>query len=293
MEKEYKKLYSRAREFLIAELGRSAELDRSDAESILNEYACPSNPQLDNCNISDVYKAILASAQNTNMKPAVIKAAIGEFDALSKVLFNFDPHKTHSKYGDDSNKLLEDIEQTLIHPRGKKISKAKRGIWPKFCRTILSAAAFLKHFKDANNFKEWTQHFYEDERSRAVLPLLISEEVYGVGYALACDFLKEFGFVKYGKPDVHVIDILVDLDFCKEDASLYSIQKTISAVAKANEITPYCLDKILWLIGSGKFYRHSDTEDNKGQEKKYINIGGKKGEFIKYYKELRGVSGAA
>lgn len=190
MEKEYKKLYSRAREFLIAELGRSAELDRSDAESILNEYARPSNPQLDNCNISDVYKAILASAQNTNMKPAVIKAAIGEFDALSKVLFNFD---------------LEN----------------------------------------------------------------------------------------YGKPDVHVIDILVDLDFCKEDASLYSIQKTIFAVAKANEITTYCLDKILWLIGSGKFYRHPDTEDNKGQEKKYINIWGKKGEFIKYYKELRGVSGAA
>lgn len=288
MEKEYKKLYSSAREFLIA------ELDRSDAESILNEYAAPSNPRVDNCNISDIYKAILASAQNANMKPAVIKAAVGEFDALSKVLFDFDPHKTNYEYEDDYKKLLEDIDQKLIHPRGKKISKAERGIWPKFCRTILSAAVFLKQFKDANNFKEWASYFYEDERSRAVLPLLISEEVYGIGYALACDFLKGFGFVEYGKPDVHVIDILVNLGFCKEDASLYSIQKTISSMAEANKITPYYLDKILWLIGSGKFYRHSlfDTGDNKSQENQYINIGGKKRKFIDYYKELRGVSGA-
>jgi thermostable 8-oxoguanine DNA glycosylase len=34
--------------------------------------------------------------------------------------------------------------------------------------------------------------------------MLISREVKGIGFPLACDFLKEMGFTGFAKPDVHI-----------------------------------------------------------------------------------------
>ncbi|MBI9037600.1 MAG: hypothetical protein JEY97_05655 [Bacteroidales bacterium] len=34
----------------------------------------------------------------------------------------------------------------------------------------------------------------------------------------------------------------------------YEILKAIERIAESNEVTPYNVDKLFWLIGSGKFY---------------------------------------
>ena len=46
------------------------------------------------------------------------------------------------------------------------------------------------------------------------MPLILAAEIEGIGYTLACDFLKELGFIEYGKPDVHVIEIFVGIGLC-------------------------------------------------------------------------------
>ena len=46
--------------------------------------------------------------------------------------------------------------------------------------------------------------------SITALPIVIDQEVYGIGFPLACDFLKEIGYGRYGKPDTHTIDILYE-----------------------------------------------------------------------------------
>lgn len=130
-------------------------------------------------------------------------------------------------------------------------------------------------FSSGEEFYVWANHFYQDKRSIAALPMIMAEEIYGIGYPLACDFLKELGFVNYGKPDVHIINIFTDLGLCVKGSSPYEIQKIIVQIAEAKNVSPYNVDKLFWLIGSGKFYDHPEL-GNRG------NIGRNKDDFIKY-----------
>jgi len=103
--------------------------------------------------------------------------------------------------------------------------------------------------------------------------MILAEEIYGIGYPLACDFLKELGFVNYGKPDVHIINLFEGLGLCHKGASPYEIQKIIVQMAEAKKVSAYNVDKLFWLIGSGKFYDHPEI-GNQG------SIGRNKERFI-------------
>ncbi len=61
--------------------------------------------------------------------------------------------------------------------------------------------------------------------------MLIDAEVQGVGFPLACDFLKELGFANYGKPDVHIIEIFEASGLVAKGATNYQILKAISRIA--------------------------------------------------------------
>lgn len=169
--------------------------------------------------------------------------------------------------------MLDEIERQL-NPTGK-IRRTNRSIWPQFCRGILSSARFLAQFTSAGEFHNWIQLFDKDERTRAALPLLIDAEIEGLGFALACDFLKEIGYTNYAKPDVHLRDIFVGLDLCPSNVSDYQLFKAICRVASSvgNEVNPYYVDKIFWLIGSGNFYYDKEI----GHDGK---IGSRKADFI-------------
>ena len=80
----------------------------------------------------------------------------------------------------------------------------------------------------------------------------------------------------YGKPDIHVIDIFVGIGLCESKPSPYHVQKIISQIASAAGVSSYNVDKLFWLIGSGKFYNHPEL-GNGGL------IGRKKEQFITEY----------
>ena len=132
-----------------------------------------------------------------------------------------------------------------------EIRDGPKSIWPKYCQTILSAAAFLSQFEDASEFHKWVEFFDQDDRKRVSLPLLLGWEIDGVGFALACDFLKEMGYENFGKPDMHLKDIFkkLELSATKHDRDVF---KAIIRIARNNGTTPYYVDKVFWLIGSGK-----------------------------------------
>lgn len=92
----------------------------------------------------------------------------------------------------------------------------------------------------------------------AVLPLLISTEIYGFGFALVCDFLKDLGYENYGKPDVHIKEILSAYGFISEKHSDYKVLKTMIEISHDAQVSCYKLDMILWLIGSGKFFKNPE-----------------------------------
>jgi thermostable 8-oxoguanine DNA glycosylase len=202
--------------------------------------------------IAGVYQRLLESAQNANMRAGVVGGAIGGVDKLGAVLFKFDPVSVMEKYTAGWEQVLDEIEEHL-KPRGK-IRRAPRSIWPRYCRTIISGARFLAQFATADDFYSWVDFFDQDDRARPALPMLLSHEIYGFGFPLACDFLKELGYVNFAKPDVHLKKIFRGLELCPEKAKDYQVFNAIVRVAKHAGVAPYSVDKLFWLIGSGYFY---------------------------------------
>ena len=266
--------YNNARKFLIAQMPLPGE----KSESILDQYLALPDKSQTSSSLNVLYQCLLKSAQNANMKAGVIGGAIGGVDKLSAVLHGFDPQKVIDQYGTDSESVLNAIQEQL-KPTGM-IRKTPKSIWPKYCQTILSAAQFFKQFFTGDEFYVWANHFYQDKRSIAALPMILAEEIYGIGYPLACDFLKELGFINYGKPDVHIIDIFTGIGLCSMKASPYEIQKIIVKIAEQKKVSPYNVDKLFWLIGSGRFYNHPEVG-------KQGSIGSRKESFIKHYSKSK------
>jgi hypothetical protein len=202
--------------------------------------------------LATIYRRILESAQNRNMWPNVIGKAIGGVDKLSSLLCGFQPSKVLDKYDDDLKRVLGDIVSQL-KPSGQ-IRQDPRSSWPQFCKTIVSGAAFMAQFDTARDFCEFVDFFDRDDRTRPSLPMLLSHEIDGFGFPLACDFLKEIGYLKFGKPDVHVKKIFFELGLTKSKDD-YKVFKAIQRVAKNVDATPFKVDKVFWLAGSGYYLK--------------------------------------
>jgi hypothetical protein len=201
--------------------------------------------------LAGIYKHLLETAQNANMSPNVIGKAIGGVDKLDGLLCGFHPASVIRKYSTGWEEVLYDIVAQL-KPRGQ-IRQTSRSLWPRFCKTILSGAAFLAQFDSASDFYTWVDFFDQDDRARPSLPMLLSHEIDGFGFPLACDFLKELGYLNFGKPDVNVKKIFAALELSPTEDD-YQVFKAIVRVAGNVGITPYNVDKLFWLIGSGNFY---------------------------------------
>jgi hypothetical protein len=221
--------------------------------------------------VAGLYERILESAQNANMKAGVIGGSIGGVGKLGPVLCNFEPSLVLEKYPLGWEGVLEEIVVRL-KPRGS-VRRTARSIWPSYCRTIISSARFLSRFSSAEDFYEWVDFFDEDERARPALPLLVAQEIEGFGFALACDFLKELGYENFSKPDVHVKEIFWAIGLSPYGTSDYEVFRAVARVARHAGVTPYNVDKLFWLIGSGYFY-------NDPQIGKQGRIGSRKKQFI-------------
>ena len=239
--------------------------------TLVEKYLNPASLSPRPASKQGLYQRVLESAQNANMKAGVIGRAIGGVDKLAPVLGDFDPKTVLTKYKDGWEAILDEIVKRL-KPRGQ-IRRTPRSIWPRYCQTITSAAIFVEQFDSAEAFFRWVDFFDQDDRARASLPMLLSHEIEGFGFALSCDFLKELGYVNFPKPDVHLRDIFTALKLCQDGDDDYQLFTAIVRVASHANVTPYNADKVFWLIGSGYFYDDVSV-GSKGR------IGSKKQDFI-------------
>ncbi|MCB0540102.1 MAG: hypothetical protein KDE33_21475, partial [Bacteroidetes bacterium] len=120
-------------------------------------------------------------------------------------------------------------------------------------------------------FYDYADSLYKSPKTKNLLPLAISLEIRGIGVALACDFLKEIGFLDYGKPDVHLQEILIAAGFLEPSLKnkiegVYKVLNIIDVIAEKNNITSYAVDKSIWLIGSGKYYLAGYKTRNRKKE---------------------------
>jgi len=251
-QEKYKVVFRAAREFLNSIVQDTPGLNKE----ILDRHLL-SEAKFEN--IQDANRRLFESLANRNMMASVIGFSKREKE-LKKILFNFDAAKITESYH-SPEELLEKFRQIFKLPR----SFGARSLWRKFAEGIISGSVFMSTFNDRKDFDNFVQTFNKNKYTKAALPMLLSREIRGFGFALACDFLKELGYRDYPKPDVHLIKIFHDLELC-DSVEPYEVYKNIIEMSGAVGEDAYTVDKVFWLISSGRFYLAS-IEAGRNREK--------------------------
>ena len=198
--------------------------------------------------IKELFKALLVHAQNRQGMPN----SIGDIERLSNLLFEFDHIKVAIAYS-DWEVLFDAIENSDYSPPGRMVKGNNKSHWVIYCKAVISIVEFLSAYKTLDEFNNFVGGFLTNEQSKLALPLLLSEEIFGFGFALACDFLKENVSPQFIKPDTHINDIAQGLKITTSNNN-YRIFKDLEAYCSRIKVLPYAVDKVFWLLGSGNFY---------------------------------------
>lgn len=198
--------------------------------------------------INELFKAFLGHAQNRQGMPN----SIGNIEKLAPVLCEFDHIKISREYG-DWEALFDAIYESSYSPPGRMVKTNNKSHWVIYCKAIISIAKFLATYKTLGDFQKFVDGFLTNEQSKLALPLLLSEEIFGFGFALACDFLKENVSPQFIKPDTHINDIAQGLGITDSNKN-YQIFKDVESYCSRIGVLPYAVDKVFWLVGSGNFY---------------------------------------
>lgn len=198
---------------------------------------------------AQLYRSMIGHAQNRRDMPN----SIGDIDNLGPILFDFDPDRVLAGYADWKD-FLRVLMNSGIKVPGRIEPHNARSHWTKYSKSVLSCASFLSSFDSAAAFHNFVASFNFNEYSKLALPLLLSEEIFGFGFALACDFLKENGYEQFLKPDTHINYICGALGITTATND-FGVFKDAIAYCESNGLVPYEFDKLLWLVGSGSFYQ--------------------------------------
>jgi thermostable 8-oxoguanine DNA glycosylase len=256
----YKFVFESARSFLDDIVAKNPKLSSSILEQHLNLKS-----KFDN--IQDAQLRLIESLSNRNMMASVIGFNKRE-NGMRDILFGYDPKKILAEYK-NADELLEKFKTRF----NLQNIQGKRSLWRKFSEGIISGSYFMATFKDKDDFDSFIKTFSRNKYTKAALPMLLSKEIKGYGLALACDFLKELGYRDYPKPDVHLIEIFHQLGLSESKES-YEVYKSIIEMTEAVGEDAYTVDKIFWLIGSGRFYL-VDVEVGRNRDKFIRSIKGK------------------
>lgn len=227
--------------------------------------------------ISEIYERLLWSAQNRQAMPNVIQYYIEWIrkwrrEEIKKIIHDY-----------DFDRIITQAPETLLDIFEKYYPITNRQpnwYWNIWCNAIIDWAWFMKNFNTVKDFDAFVKTYNKDVETRRKLAWYIANEIQLGNWhkwikwlweALVCDFLKEIGYFEYLKPDVHIKDICYWAWFCWSDD--ISVFNKMTQIAYDNNITPYHLDKLFWLICSGNFY-------NQG-----IKIWSHKKEFIEILKK--------
>ncbi len=218
---------------------------RADINLVFDLASPKTNPPLKT--INQFYFALLESLTNKQGMPN----SIGDIYNLKSILKSFSPKKVTDTYGLDWRLLFKTIKKEINPPSRMRID-IRNNYWVVFSKGAIDGARFLSKFKSGKEFRDSIDFLARNEALLTAAPMLLSYEIFGFGFALACDFLMESGWHQYTKPDVHLMNILEGIGF--SNGTDYDTFKTVLTVARHVNQPPYTVDKVLWLIGSGELY---------------------------------------
>lgn len=238
------KVFDKARTYLLSLDG----VDEQLIDSHVKKWDC-----LKKSSLKEIYRSLLHHSQNRQGMPN----SIGEIDRLSRVFFDFDPKEVACNYK-TYHDVLDSIKDEGVETSGVIRPENERSHWVVFAKASIVSSNFLGQFEGIDDFNNFVHHFYRDKHTLISLPLMLKEELFGFGFALACDFLKENGYEKFVKPDTHINDICRAAGITNATTD-YGVFKDVVDYCSENNLVPYEFDKMIWLVGSGRFYLNNKT----------------------------------
>ena len=216
--------------------------------------------------LKEVYISFIYSAQNYQRMPNVIAFKKREAE-ISEMLHGYDLQMISEMSAERLYRVFRERFKVTT-PDNKHCS------WYKWSCSVVDSAKFVSGFSDAADFDAFVKRFDYNAASRMALPLLIKSKIRGIGFALACDLLKELGYTNYPKPDVHMRDVFHALGLCEKDpiSAFDAIERMADDCKRVDpDITPYRVDKVFWLVCSGNYYKENPPIRIKGQKKEMID----------------------
>ncbi len=210
--------------------------------------------------MKDLAEILFLSITQRNMMPGVIQFS-ERLEEMKRILFYFDHLQILHNFTAET--LYGEFQGHF--PINNKNSA--NNLWWQFSKSVISACEFLRNFETTKEFDDFVCTFTKNKLTRSALPLLLAQEISGMGFAIGCEFLKEAGYSEYPKPDKHLMDVFSKLNLCERDQ--YTVYKTAIFMAEVSGVTPNYVDKTFWLICSGKYYL--DGIEIKGRKKDFIS----------------------
>lgn len=188
--------------------------------------------------IDKVYELLLEILQEHQMYPSVIKFYERKKDIEEYIGFP------------DLNKISTLNSRELCDYFKTKYNSTSKTCWSQYCDGIITGAKFLCEFKTIEELSQKLNTYESD----CELIKMIKSKIKGMGYALACSFLKDLGYEEYLKPDTYVKCICLELGLIKNKNDNYCCLKKMQELAEINNVKAYMLDRIFWMICSNKVY---------------------------------------
>ena len=223
-------------------------------------------------NYNDIFRRLLISGQNRNMMPSVINFMEREQffrEALNDLNYTQIANNYPKDDEEQEKKLLKKLKNKITNIKDESIDNAK-SLWRVYAKFIINAACFMQE-----KYLKYEKIETKDTIDIIKLATDIANNIPGMGFTLACDFLKEIGY-DIAKPDLHILAFLeqnynkrlkdkkkeitgsLPKDTPLEEAAAV---KVMDDIAKESKCDIYALDKLIWLHCSGNYYEKKGKKE--------------------------------
>lgn len=258
--------------------------------SNLEEYFHPEVTP-DQLTLQRIFLQLISSAANAKRLRNVINIHGQDKTRRNKILFlltprNLDPLENYDQPLSDKlfRQRLEFFSQLNVdtsfvnHSNKGLISDNSDNLSKRWLTSLKDSAEFLLRYQTGKEFVDqisrWIQSILIE--LRFAVPMFIASNIHGIGFALACDALKDMGFCEFAKPDVHICNVFFELGLAQRSnntlnnqlhvlESFYKLVEIINQNSPDKKITPYALDKMIWLCCTGNFYKDNGGKISKNR----------------------------
>lgn len=249
-------LYQASYDYLVKQTKILFECDNESAIDIVNAYL--DTPNVVDMTFENILEELASSLQTGQSLPNVINF-IDRRDQLKTIFKNY---SVSDLIASNENDLYNDC----FNEFGRCVINGSFS-WKKYIGGILDGAYILSRFSNVNQFIDEINNFanlhngltfeqYQDSKGTNMRASQNTRgwKIYGMKNAIASNFLKEIGFLDYVKPDTHFKAALqaINVTFTDDNDCLRKGRD----IARKCRVTPYALDRVVWLCCSGHYYRH-------------------------------------